>query len=97
MGLVVEKISKSFGEIKVFEKLSFEVPSGKVFCIQGKSGEGKTTLLRCLNRLEQLDEGRVLIDGENILEMKENRKIGSKIGLVFQNYNLFPHLTVMEN
>lgn len=71
--------------------------NGKILCIQGKSGEGKTTLLRCLNRLEQLDEGRVLIDGENILEMKENRKIGSKIGLVFQNYNLFPHLTVMEN
>lgn len=97
MGLVVENISKSFGKIKVFDHLSFEVDAGSILCVEGKSGEGKTTLLRCLNKLEQVDEGSIFIDGENILQLKDARKIGSKIGLVFQNYNLFPHLTVMEN
>lgn len=97
MGLVVENISKSFGKIKVFNHLSFEVDAGSILCVEGKSGEGKTILLRCLNKLEQVDEGSIFIDGENILELKDARKIGSKIGLVFQNYNLFPHLTVMEN
>ena len=97
MGLVVENISKSFGKIKVFDHLSFEVDDGNILCVEGKSGEGKTTLLRCLNKLEQVDEGSIFIDGENILELKDAKKIGSKIGLVFQNYNLFPHLTVMEN
>ena len=97
MGLVVENISKSFGKIKVFDHLSFEVDAGSILCVEGKSGEGKTTLLRCLNKLEQVDEGSIFIDGENILELKDAKKIGSKIGLVFQNYNLFPHLTVMEN
>ncbi len=97
MGLVVENISKSFGKIKVFDHLSFEVDAGSILCVEGKSGEGKTTLLRCLNKLEQVDEGNIFIDGENILQLKDAREIGSKIGLVFQNYNLFPHLTVMEN
>jgi polar amino acid transport system ATP-binding protein len=97
MGLVVENISKSFGKIKVFDHLSFEVDAGSILCVEGKSGEGKTTLLRCLNKLEQVDEGSIFIDGENILQLKDAKKIGSKIGLVFQNYNLFPHLTVMEN
>ncbi|HPP31685.1 MAG TPA: ATP-binding cassette domain-containing protein [Soehngenia sp.] len=97
MGLVVENISKSFGKIKVFQHLSFEVDAGSVLCVEGKSGEGKTTLLRCLNKLEQVDEGSIFIDHEDILKLKDARKIGSKIGLVFQNYNLFPHLTVLEN
>jgi polar amino acid transport system ATP-binding protein len=97
MSIVVENISKYFDEIKVFENLSFEADNGKILCIEGKSGEGKTTLLRCLNKLEQVDEGKIIIDGDDILEIKDAKKIGSKIGLVFQNYNLFPHLSVVEN
>jgi len=97
MSIVVENISKYFDEIKVFENLSFEADNGKILCIEGKSGEGKTTLLRCLNKLEQVDEGKIFIDGDDILEIKDAKKIGSKIGLVFQNYNLFPHLSVVEN
>lgn len=96
MSLVIDRISKSFGEIKVFEDISFQVEPKEILCIKGKSGEGKTTLLRCMNSLETIDSGSILINGLDICKEK-NSIIGQEIGLVFQSYNLFPHLTVMEN
>lgn len=97
MSVYVENISKSFGHVKVFEDISFEVNPGEIVCITGKSGEGKTTLLRCLNNLERIDSGSIVIDGIDISSEKDYRIIGQIIGMVFQNFNLFPHLTVMEN
>ena len=97
MSVVVENISKAFGDVKVFENISFKVEPGEIVCIKGKSGEGKTTLLRCLNHLETVDEGRIIIDGLDLTNVKDSRLVGQKIGLVFQSYNLFPHLSVMEN
>jgi ABC-type polar amino acid transport system ATPase subunit len=97
MSVIVENISKAFGDVKVFENISFRVEPGEIVCIKGKSGEGKTTLLRCLNHLETVDEGRIIIDGLDLTNVKDSRLVGQKIGLVFQSYNLFPHLSVMEN
>ncbi|NMA49913.1 MAG: amino acid ABC transporter ATP-binding protein [Tissierellia bacterium] len=97
MSLIVDKISKSFGDIKVLEDISFRVEPTEIVCIKGKSGEGKTTLLRCMNNLETVDTGSILINGLDISKEKDNHRVGQEIGLVFQNYNLFPHLTVMEN
>lgn len=97
MSVIVENISKAFGEVKVFENISFMVEPGEIVCIKGKSGEGKTTLLRCLNNLETVDDGRIVIDGLDLTNVKDSRQVGQKIGLVFQSYNLFPHLSVMEN
>lgn len=97
MSVIVENISKAFGNVKVFENISFKVEPGEIVCIKGKSGEGKTTLLRCLNHLETVDDGKIIIDGLDLTHVKDSRQVGQKIGLVFQSYNLFPHLSVMEN
>lgn len=97
MSLIVENISKAFGNVKVFEDISFRVEPTQIVCIKGKSGEGKTTLLRCMNNLESVDSGSILINGLDISKEKDNSRVGQEIGLVFQGYNLFPHLTVMEN
>lgn len=96
MSLIVKEISKSFGDVKVFEDISFRVEPKEILCIKGKSGEGKTTLLRCMNNLETIDTGSILINGLDISKEK-NSRVGQEIGLVFQGYNLFPHLSVMEN
>lgn len=107
MVLVVEKLSKSFGKNKVFSDISFSVNKGEIVCIRGKSGEGKTTLLRCLTSLESPDKGSIKInnmylckedkDHMKYAQKKELQSIRQEIGLVFQNYNLFPHMNVMEN
>ena len=97
MSLIVENISKAFGHLKVFEDISFKVGPREIVCIKGKSGEGKTTLLRCMNNLETVDSGSITINGLDISKEKDNSRVGQEIGLVFQAYNLFPHLTVMEN
>lgn len=97
MSLIVNKISKAFGDTKVLENISFTVEPTEIVCIKGKSGEGKTTLLRCMNNLETVDSGNIVINGLDISKEKDNSRVGQEIGLVFQSYNLFPHLTVMEN
>ncbi|MDD2496360.1 MAG: amino acid ABC transporter ATP-binding protein [Tissierellia bacterium] len=107
MALTVENLSKNFGKTTVFKDISFTVDRGEIVCIMGKSGEGKTTLLRCINNLETVDSGSIKINnlylcnevnGKIQYASKENMKeIRQEMGLVFQNYNLFPHMTVMEN
>lgn len=107
MSLVVENIKKSFGKNLIFENVSFQVDLGEVVSLQGKSGEGKTTILRGMNALETLDRGSVKI-GERYLckdngkeavyaEKEEMKEIRRDLGFVFQNFNLFPHMTVYEN
>jgi ABC-type polar amino acid transport system ATPase subunit len=107
MVLRVENLSKSFGKNLVFHDISFSVNKGEIVCIRGKSGEGKTTLLRCLTSLETPDRGTIIINNR-YLSREENKiikyaqkselqAIRQEIGLVFQNFNLFPHMKVMEN
>ena len=96
--LEVKNISKSFDDIKVFENLSLTVKKGEVVVIVGPSGCGKSTFLRCINALERIQEGEIVLDGESIDPAAKNlSRIREKIGMVFQSYDLFPHLTILQN
>lgn len=97
MLLEVKGLKKSFGDMVVWNDLNCEIDQGEIVSIQGKSGEGKTTFLRCLNGLETVDEGMIRIDGEEINLSDGEMSREKTLGMVFQNYNLFPHLTVWEN
>ena len=92
-------ITKRFNALTVFEKLNVNVKKGEVLVIIGPSGSGKSTFLRCLNNLEKIDGGKVLIDGEelNPKDKSKMRNMIIKMGMVFQNFNLFPHMTALEN
>ena len=100
--LEVKNIKKSFGKTKVLDDISFSLEKGQVLVIIGSSGSGKTTLLRCLNFLEAPDGGDILVDGKSLLEDsaasdEQIRKNRLHFGLVFQNFNLFPQYTALEN
>ncbi len=89
---------KSFGSVKALQGVSITVKKGEVVLIVGPSGSGKSTLLRSVNRLERLDSGRILIDGESVTDPGADiRHIREEVGMVFQSFNLFPHLTVLDN
>ncbi len=94
----VEGLNKAYGTTPVLRDVSMEVMPGEVVVLIGASGSGKTTLLRCVNRLETIDDGRIWVDGECLPETEAelNRK-RSEIGMVFQRFNLFPHLTALQN
>jgi polar amino acid transport system ATP-binding protein len=94
----VKGVSKWFGPLQVLNEVSLEVNEHNVVCLIGASGSGKSTLLRCLNMLERIEEGEILIDGERITHDKVDvNALRRKIGIVFQAYNLFPHMTVLQN
>ena len=97
--LQVNNIKKNFGDTKVLKGVSFSLEQGQVVAIIGSSGSGKTTLLRCLNFLETPDEGEIWVGGQQLLSGNEEtiRRNRLHFGLVFQNFNLFPQYTVMEN
>jgi polar amino acid transport system ATP-binding protein len=91
-------LEKRFGPLQVLKGIDLAVASGEVVCLVGPSGSGKSTLLRCVNRLEQPTGGRILIDGENICDPDcDLDRVRTKIGMVFQHFNLFPHLSVLNN
>ncbi len=96
--LQLEGIRKSFGETEVLKGVDLDVGNHDVFCLIGASGSGKSTLLRCVNLLEKVDEGRILLHGEEITgrDVDVNR-VRRGIGIVFQAYNLFPHMSVLRN
>ncbi|EAX48448.1 ABC transporter related [Thermosinus carboxydivorans Nor1] len=104
----VNDIHKSFHKLEVLKGISLEVQKGEVVAIIGPSGSGKSTFLRCLNRLETIDRGTIEIEGEVLAAPgpdgkicyapeEQARRICRKMGMVFQQFNLFPHLTVLEN
>ena len=97
--LEVNNIKKSFQGVDVLKGISFCLEQGQVLAIIGSSGSGKTTLLRCLNFLESPDEGEIRVNGKQLLAGSEEelRKNRLHFGLVFQNFNLFPQYTVLEN
>jgi polar amino acid transport system ATP-binding protein len=98
MIIQAKNISKRFGELIALDKVSFEVEKGEVVVIIGPSGSGKSTLLRCLNGLEKVDSGEIIIDGIKLDKDKKSiHKVREEIGMVFQDFNLFPHLSVLGN
>jgi polar amino acid transport system ATP-binding protein len=103
-----EGIRKSFGRLEVLKGISLSVNQGEVFVLIGPSGSGKSTLLRCINHLEKINAGRIWVDGdlvgyrqvgEKLHELRDSEIVDSraKIGMVFQHFNLFPHMTAVEN
>ena len=103
MGLLVENVSKQFGDNMVLQDYSMEITAGNITIVLGESGSGKTTFLRMINNLEEVDEGSISIDGTYLVkDGKYQNKEGikeyqQKIGLVFQDYQLFPNLSVVDN
>ncbi|KGT39502.1 MAG: amino acid ABC transporter ATP-binding protein [Weizmannia coagulans] len=96
--LKVEHLKKSYGEKQVLEDISFEVEEGSVVVLLGPSGSGKSTLIRCLNGLEAFQGGTILFNGETVRPSPKNwRRLRQQIGMVFQSYDLFPNMTVLEN
>ncbi len=94
----VKDIYKSFGKVKALNGVSAAIKKGEVVVIIGPSGSGKSTFLRCLNHLEKIDQGSIVIDGIHLTASKTNiHKVREEIGMVFQHFNLFPHLTVLRN
>lgn len=96
--IVTNKISKYFGDHKVLDEISEEIQDGEVVVIIGPSGSGKSTFLRCLNGLEEVTSGSILVDGQDITQPDVNiNQVRENLGMVFQHFNLFPHKTVLEN
>ena len=94
----VEDIHKRFGEVEVLKGVSLDVEAGQVVAVIGRSGSGKSTMLRCLNGLEAVSAGRIQIAGHHLDSSGQHlRELRKDVGIVFQSYNLFPHLTVGEN
>jgi polar amino acid transport system ATP-binding protein len=96
--LLLEEVYKSFGENEVLKGIDLTVEPHEVVCLIGASGSGKSTLLRCVNLVEPIDSGRVVVDGEEITAQGvDTNRIRRRIGIVYQSFNLFPHMTVLRN
>jgi len=94
----IDNVSKSFGKIKALQGVSTTVKRGEVLVVIGPSGSGKSTLLRCINMLERPDRGQIIVDGVSVMHKETNiNAVRAEVGIVFQQFNLFPHLTVLEN
>ena len=93
-----KNVNKWYGELHVLNKIDLEVEKGEVIVVCGPSGSGKSTLIRCINRLEPIQEGELVVDGMAVHDKKTNMtKIRAEIGFVFQSFNLYPHMTALEN
>lgn len=101
MVLKVENLNKSYKDKEVLKGINFQIDKGEIVSIIGQSGAGKTTILRCINGLEDCDSGNIEIDGKKLNDINSSKEqiriIRRNIGMVFQNLNLFPHMSVLEN
>ena len=96
--LELRGVIKRFGNVTVCDGINLDVEQGQMVCLIGASGAGKSTLLRCINLLEPVEDGAIYLDGEDIAEPGLNpQKVRARIGMVFQSFNLFPHMTALEN
>ena len=96
--LLVEDVRKSFGKLEVLRGVDLALDEHDVVCLIGASGSGKSTLLRCVNLLEPIDGGRIVVGGEDVTRPGVDvNRVRREIGIVFQAFNLFPHMTVLEN
>jgi polar amino acid transport system ATP-binding protein len=95
--ICIEKVNKYFGKVHALCDVSLNVEKGEVVVILGPSGSGKSTLLRCINHLEVYDSGRITVDGILLKSAQNINAVRREVGMVFQSFNLFPHLTVLDN
>ena len=93
----INGLSKWFGKFQVLKDISLSVEMGEKVVICGPSGSGKSTLLRCINALEDYQSGQLLVEGNDVGNARDVRAVRAEVGMVFQQFNLFPHLTVLEN
>ena len=94
----VQHLEKSFGDLQVLKDINVDIYKGDVVCVIGPSGSGKSTFLRCLNRLEEPTAGKIFFENTDITDSKTDiDKHRQKMGMVFQQFNLFPHMTIMKN
>ncbi|MBQ1901028.1 MAG: amino acid ABC transporter ATP-binding protein [Lachnospiraceae bacterium] len=93
----IKNIHKRFGKLEVLKGVDFEVQEGETVCLIGSSGSGKSTLLRCINLLEHADDGQILVFGQDVLHTKDVNHFRAKVGMCFQQFNLFANMTVVEN
>ncbi len=93
----IENVHKHFGNVHALNGVSLDVERGEVVVIIGPSGSGKSTLLRCINRLEEFDQGKIIVDGIPLDSAANINTVRTEVGMVFQQFNLFPHLTVLNN
>lgn len=96
--ITFDKVNKWFGSNHVLQDIDFHVDSGEVVVVCGPSGSGKSTMIRCINKLEPVQNGRILVDGQDLSDSATNiTRLRAEIGFVFQQFNLYPHMTVLEN
>ncbi len=94
----ISDMNKWFGSFHVLRNINLEVRRGERIVVCGPSGSGKSTLIRCINRLEEHQQGKIIVDGTELSsDLKNIDKIRSEVGMCFQHFNLFPHLTILEN
>ncbi len=93
----IQGVHKYFGTLEALKGINLEVQKGEVVVIIGPSGSGKSTMLRCINRLEEFDEGSIIVDGIPLDTAENINAVRTEVGMVFQQFNLFPHLSVLEN
>lgn len=93
----LENVHKSFGKNEVLKGIDLHIEKGQVVVIIGPSGSGKSTVLRTMNYLEEPTSGKVIVDGMDLSDKTKLNEVRTEVGMVFQNFNLFPHMTVMEN
>lgn len=94
----VKDLRKQFGKQEVLKGITTEIKAGEVVCVIGPSGSGKSTFLRCLNRLEEPSSGRILFEGEDLCDKKTDiDRVRQRMGMVFQQFNLFPHMNILKN
>lgn len=95
--LRIENLHKYFGKLHVLKGINLVIEKGEVLVVIGPSGSGKSTLLRCINHLEDYQDGRIYFEGKLVDRKTDLNRVRSKIGMVFQQFNLFPHLSVLDN
>ena len=94
----LENINKHYGTFQALHNINLEINEGEVVCVIGPSGSGKSTMIRCINLLEQYDdEGKITVDNVLVQKDKNLKNVRAEVGMVFQNFNLFPHLTILKN
>ncbi len=94
----IKDLYKSYSELEVIKGIDLDIKSGEVVCIIGSSGSGKSTVLRCINRLETPTSGQIIVDGKDIMDSETNiNHVRTEAGMVFQQFNLFPHMSVLDN